>query len=91
MRVIKEHKRSVHVGIVEIPQSLILKLLQYPDGIIRSIRIPTEKADIVEIQLEHPEMPELESGYHIPIIDPEYTTYEDCLGHKVEVRTKSQK
>ena len=86
MRMIREHGQSKHLGIIQIPQSLLLKLLQYPDGNIRTIGIPTERADIIEIQLEHPEMPKLNTGDFIPIIEPEYSVYEDSLGHRVTVR-----
>ncbi len=82
----KENHRTVHLGIIELPQELLLKFLQYPDGIIRAIDIPPDRADIIRIQLEHPEMPEAISGYHIPSVSPEYITYADCLGHKVTIR-----
>lgn len=86
MELIRKHSRTIHIGIIEIPQSLLLKLIQYPDGIIRSIDIPLDRADIIRIQLEHPEMPEAQSGYYVPAVEPYYHVHEDCLGHKVETR-----
>lgn len=86
----KNHYRTINLGIIEIPQSMLLRLIQYPEGTIKSIDIPTERADVVRIQLEHPEMPELQTGFAVPNVTPEFTTYEDCLGHKVEVRKNCQ-
>lgn len=66
-------KDRINIGIIELPQSELLKFLQYPDGKIRAIDMAIDKAGIIRIQLEHPEMPEVEEGYYIPTLNIPYT------------------
>jgi len=88
----RETRVASNVGIIELSQQLLLKFLQYPDGVIRAIDIPPDRVGIIRIQLEHPEMPEFREGDYIPVITPVYVAYEDCLGHKVTIReTKNAK
>ena len=80
----------MRLGIIELDQKYLLDLMQYPEGIIRAIEIPVERASIIRIQLEHPEMPELESGYHIPTVRPMYLISYDTLGNKIITRQKEK-
>lgn len=82
--------RTRNIGIIRLPQELLLKFLQYPNGVIKAVSTPIDIADCIDIVLEHPEMPELQTGFHIPVITPSFHTYTDCLGHKVEVRESSK-
>ena len=82
-------KAKMNVGIIELSQKLLLDFLQYPKGKIRAVNIPTNRAGIIEIQIEHPEMPLAKEGYHVPVVTPRYITHQDVLGHKVTIREKS--
>ena len=76
-------------GIIELTPELILRFLDYNDG-GRIITINHDiSRDIIQISLEHPEMPEVPIGGLIPIIKPSYITYTDALGHNVTLRERN--
>ena len=74
----------MRVGRIKITGELLLRWLQFPNGRIRSIWL--DSPEIIDITIEDKEMPEVQGGDAIPVVIPQYCSYEDCEGHRVAIR-----
>lgn len=82
-------KTKRHIGIVSLPDSEILKLLDFNDeGRIVDIRRNQDRLCNTEVIIEHPDMPEIIEGCMFPSVLPLYTTHQDAFGNKVTIRIK---
>jgi len=64
----------MHIGKMQIASTLLLKWLHFEGGEIRAARLSPDMASIVELIIEHPEIPEVLESKLIPIVTPEYIT-----------------
>jgi hypothetical protein len=77
-----------NIGKIIISDTLLLQILDFNDGgIIR--RVNAGRFGEIEIEIEHPDMPEVNKGDDTPIVKPIYTTYQDALGHRVTLRKRN--
>ena len=76
-----------HLGKLRLSCEILLKFLDFVDASIKDINYNAE-LDTIDILLEHPEMPEVEAGDRVPLVDLQYIQYEDALGHKVTLRER---
>ena len=60
-----------NIGIVTISEDLLLDLLHFQGGHIRSVGFYPEHG-LLRLQVEHPDMPEVGAGEAIPEVLPEY-------------------
>lgn len=76
-----------HIGKIELVPDLVLSWLQFPFGRLRDISYDEER-DIVSLLIEDSEMPIVRQG-EIPLTQLiSFSTYQDCVGHKVSLREK---
>jgi len=73
------------IGKVFIGNELILKWLQLEGGCIRMAYFNFEN-DSIELIIEHPAMPEHNPGEYAEDVDLVFTTYQDNVGNKVNIR-----
>ena len=78
----------MNIGKMQISEELLLKFLDFDGGVIRTIRVNPDRPNIIDIYIEHPDMPEVEEGNVIPEVCPSYILTTDALGHKVSVRER---
>jgi len=78
------------LGKVRVSSQLILKWLDYYDGgKIRDVRFDGFYAGgVIDIVIEHPDMPEGKDGDRIGEISSAYISTTDDLGHAVTVRER---
>ena len=76
------------VGRIQIQPEIILQWLDYVGGRITGIGFNSDYAEIIELVIEHPDMPEVKDCGVIPIIKPIYTRTQDSMGHFVVLRQK---
>jgi hypothetical protein len=75
----------VNVGKVAISNNVILGWLQLEGGTIRSADYNYE-TDVIELIIEHPEMPEHVPSKYVEIVTLDFVTYQDNVGNKVNIR-----
>ena len=64
----------MNIGKVEVRNDLILQWLHFEGGEIRGARLSPDKVGIVELMIEHVEMPEVQEADLIPFIAARYKT-----------------
>lgn len=75
------------LGRISISDRILLEWLQFSEGRVVDIRRDHNKVGVLEILIEHPEMPEYSGGDYISQVSPLYITHwhEGC-GHKTITR-----
>ena len=72
------------VGKLIIASSIILGFLQFPNGDIRFASV-NERGDL-ELVIQDDEMSEIRECDSVPVINPRFISYQDCMGNKVAIR-----
>ena len=67
--------KTTHYGKIDISSELLLKWLQFEGGKIIGTRLSRTLNEVVEIIIEHPEMPEVQEG------EPFRTVHSSYIGH----------
>ena len=75
------------LGKVSVTNELLLAWLQFEGGRIVDIRSDSNKVGVLDILIQHPEMPEYIEGDYIVSVHPMYTTewHKKC-GHQTITR-----
>ena len=80
-------ERTKHIGRILLTQDLLLRFLDFTYGEVRDIHMCGDMFPrVIEITIEHGDMPEVKEDCEIPVVSPIYITHEDALGHKVTMR-----
>lgn len=82
-----EPKEIRHAAIMQIGKTTLLRMLKFDGGIVHNIRVDPDvwNPDIIEIVLEHPDLPKVEDGFTLTRITPLYLDEVDDTGqfHKI--------
>lgn len=80
------------IGKILISEELLLRWLDfYGGGSIRNIGLSDSKVvgvGVIEIVIEHPDMPEVGEGDSVMVVNPLYLTTQDAMGNKVVTRER---
>lgn len=71
----------MNIGRMEISEKLFLDLFQFVGGRIYNIT-KSDRTGVWNVDIEHPDMPELNWGDFIPVVNPVYESYENDLGQQ---------
>lgn len=82
-------KKLTRIGIVQIDSEILLNWLKFEGGTIRGVK--QDFNGVVELLVEHPDMPEVKEKDSIPIVPVTYSFNYIILGRISPIRDKLDK
>jgi hypothetical protein len=78
-------------GIIQVKASLLIEMLQFKDAKLLDMRYSRFSGDVLELLIEHPEMPEVREDDAAQVVNPVYVKHTNKNGRILDIKRQPLK